>query len=162
MCSSDLGEAPGQQEDEQGKPFVGRSGQLLTKIFESVGIDREKEVFIANTVKCRPPKNRDPKPEEIKACNPFLVRQVQLVQPRILMLLGSPALKTILQESIPISKARGKWYKAQVNYMEEPLYIIPIFHPSYLLRQHSREKNSPKWLTWQDFKEVKSAMDFYA
>jgi DNA polymerase len=156
-----IGEGPGEQEDLQGLPFVGKSGQLLTKILESVGIDRNSQVFIGNTVKCRPPKNRTPFPSEIEACKPYLIRQIQLVKPRILLLLGTPALKTILEENLPITQVRGQWYKAEVDYMEDPLYIMPLFHPSYLLRNQSKEKGSPKWLTWQDIQEVKTALSFY-
>ena len=156
-----IGEGPGQQEDEQGLPFVGRSGQLLTKMIEAVGINRETETYIANIVKCRPPKNRDPKPAEIEACKSYLIRQIQLVKPKMVLLLGAPSLKTILGPEHKISKVRGEWFKAQVDYMENPLYIMPLFHPSYLLRNASRDTGSPKWLTWQDFKEVKAALDFY-
>ncbi len=156
-----IGEAPGEQEDLQGLPFIGKSGQMLTKILESVGINRETDAYIANTVKCRPPQNRTPLAAEMDACKPYLIRQIQLVQPKVMILLGSPALKTILEEMTAISQVRGKWYQASVNYMEAPLYIIPMFHPSYLLRNHSKEKGSPKWLTWQDAQEVKQALEFY-
>lgn len=156
-----IGEGPGEQEDQQGKPFVGRAGQLLTKILESVGINREEEAFIANTVKCRPPNNRTPLPTEIETCKPFLIRQIQIIKPKVLVLLGAPALKTILEEKLTITKVRGNWYQAQVNYMSDPLYIMPIFHPSYLLRNASKEKGKPKWITWQDMKEVKEALSFY-
>ena len=156
-----IGEGPGEQEDLSGKPFVGRAGKLLTKILEAVGINRETDAFIANTVKCRPPENRTPELTEIEACKPFLIQQIQLVKPKVLILLGSPALKTILEEKVPITKVRGNWYTADVDYMDEPLYIMPLFHPSYLLRNSSNEKGKPKWLTWQDMKEVKNALDFY-
>jgi DNA polymerase len=156
-----IGEGPGEQEDIQGEPFVGRAGKLLTSILESVGIQRDSDVFIANTVKCRPPNNRTPEQAEIDACKAYLIRQIQLVQPKILLLLGTPSLKTILEESLTITKVRGTWYKATVNYMDEPLYIMPLFHPSYLLRNSSKEKGKPKWLTWQDMKEVASALQFY-
>lgn len=156
-----IGEGPGEQEDLHAKPFIGRAGQLLTKILESVGINREKDVFITNIVKCRPPGNRDPKLEEIESCKDYLIRQIQLIQPKVLILLGSPALKTVLEEKLSISKVRGNWYQAEVPYMEEPLNIMPLFHPSYLLRNASREKGSPKWLTWKDMLEVKLAIDYY-
>jgi len=156
-----IGEGPGEQEDLSGHPFVGRAGQLLTKILESAGIDREKSVYIANTVKCRPPQNRTPLPTEIEACKPYLIRQIQLIKPKILLLLGSPALRTILEETLTITKVRGEWYTADVDYMEQPLYIMTLFHPSYLLRQQSKEKGSPKWLTWKDMQEVASALAFY-
>ena len=157
-----VGEGPGEQEDLEGKPFVGRSGQLLTKILESVGIDRDKEAYIANVVKCRPPGNRTPQLSEIEACKPYLIRQIQLVQPRVLVVVGSPSLKTILEESTAISRVRGKWYQMPVGYMDEPLYVMPIFHPSYLLRNARRDEGSPKWLTWQDMKEVRMALDYYS
>lgn len=156
-----IGEGPGEQEDLQGTPFVGKSGQLLTKILESIGINREKDVYIANTVKCRPPKNRTPSQKEIDACKPYLIRQLQLVQPKILLCLGAPSLKTIIEEQLPISKVRGSWYKAPVNYMDAPLYIMPLFHPSYLLRNQSKDKGSPKWHTWQDIQEVQLALRYY-
>ena len=156
-----IGEGPGEKEDLEGKPFIGRAGQLLTKILTAVGIDREKDVYIANTVKCRPPQNRNPHQEEINACKPYLIRQIQLVKPKILLCLGSPSLKTVLEEELPISKVRGNWYTANVDYMDSPLYIMTLFHPSYLLRYQSQEKGSPKWLTWQDIQEVKEALNFY-
>ena len=156
-----IGEGPGEQEDLKGIPFVGRSGQLLTKIFESAGLDRDKDLFITNTVKCRPPQNRTPVSEEIEACRDYLIRQLQLIKPKVLLLVGAPALKTILGDTPSISKVRGQWVTMDVDYMESPLYVMPIFHPSYLLRQSSKEKGSPKWLTWQDMLEVKSALTFY-
>jgi uracil-DNA glycosylase family 4 len=156
-----IGEGPGQQEDEQGLPFVGRAGQLLTSILSSVGIDRER-TYITNTVKCRPPENRTPTPAEMTACQPFLIRQIQLVQPQIIILLGTAAVRDFLGTTDPISKQRGLWVTTPVSYMTHELYIMPMFHPSYLLRNASKEKGSPKWLTWQDMKEVKIALDFYA
>ncbi len=156
-----IGEGPGEQEDLQGIPFVGKAGQLLTKIFESAGIDRHQDAYIANIVKCRPPGNRTPLPAETEACKGYLMRQIQLVQPRVLILLGAPALKTILNPSETISALRGKWQYYPVAYMSDPLAIMPMFHPSYLLRHASRETGSPKWHTWQDIKEVKAALDFY-
>tara|TARA_B100000427_G_scaffold95777_2_gene78920 strand:- start:3154 stop:3816 length:663 start_codon:yes stop_codon:yes gene_type:complete len=156
-----IGEGPGEQEDIQSLPFVGRSGKLLTKLLEYASINRDTDVFIANTVKCRPPNNRTPLQAEIDSCKPYLIRQIKFVKPKILLLLGSPSLKTILEETLTISKTRGKWYKTAVDYMPDPLYIMPLFHPSYLLRNSSKEEGKPKWLTWQDMKEVKSALRFY-
>ncbi|MGC6366984.1 MAG: uracil-DNA glycosylase [Candidatus Marinamargulisbacteria bacterium] len=155
-----IGEGPGQQEDEQGVPFVGRAGQLLTKILESVEINRN-DIYIANTVKCRPPKNRTPFQEEMDACRDYLVRQIQLVQPKIICLLGSAAIKSVLGPTDTISKIRGQWITKPVDYMSDELYIMPMFHPSYLLRNPSKEKGAPKWLTWTDMKEVKAALNFY-
>lgn len=150
-----IGEGPGADEDEQGLPFIGRAGQLLTKIFESVGINRQTEVYIANTVKCRPPENRTPKDEETKACFPYLEAQIRLVNPKIILLAGAPACKVILGNEEPMSKIRGKWF----TYKDTDISIMPIFHPSYLLRSPSKEKGAPKWLTWQDMIEVKNALD---
>lgn len=155
-----IGEGPGQQEDEEGIPFIGRAGQLLTKILESVDIHRD-DIYIANTVKCRPPNNRTPHPKEMSACQNYLIRQIQLVQPKIICLLGAAALKAILGPTESISKIRGQWVTTQVNYMDDDLYIMPMFHPSYLLRHASKEKGAPKWLTWNDMKEVKAALSFY-
>ena len=155
-----IGEGPGEQEDLQGKPFVGRSGQLLTKILEAVGINRETDAYIANTVKCRPPKNRNPHTSEIDACKPYLIRQIHLVQPKILVLLGNPSLKTFLGAHLGITKSRGQWFKQSVGYMTNPLYIMPLFHPSYLLRNTSKQHGGPRWLTLQDAQEIKAALSF--
>ncbi len=150
-----IGEAPGADEDEQGIPFVGRSGQLLTKIFESVGINREQDVYIANTVKCRPPENRAPLQPETDACFPYLTRQIEIVSPKIILLSGAPACKVIMKHEGTMSSVRGKWFKLDGS----DISIMPIFHPSYLLRYPSSTKGSPKWNTWQDMIEVKNALD---
>ncbi|MGA0241652.1 MAG: uracil-DNA glycosylase [Candidatus Marinamargulisbacteria bacterium] len=155
-----IGEGPGQQEDEQGVPFVGRAGQLLTKILDSVGIQRD-DIYITNTVKCRPPKNRTPSPDEMTACQGYLIRQIQLIKPKIIGLLGTAAATAVLGDIQPISKIRGQWITVPVDYMSDDLYIMPMFHPSYLLRSPSKEKGAPKWLTWTDMKEVKAALSFY-
>lgn len=157
-----IGEAPGEQEDIHGRPFIGKAGQLLTKLFESAGINRESELYITNTVKCRPPKNRTPLTKEINACNPHLQEQFQWVKPKIVLLLGAAALKTILKNAPPITKSRGKWIQLSVDYMTEPVNIMPLFHPSYLLRNSSNKKGSPKWLTEEDLKEVKRAISIYS
>ncbi|RAP32471.1 uracil-DNA glycosylase [Candidatus Marinamargulisbacteria bacterium SCGC AG-414-C22] len=149
-----IGEGPGEQEDLSGKPFVGRSGKLLTKFLEDAGINREKDVFIANIVKCRPPKNRNPTKLEIEACKPYLIRQIQLVKPKVLVLLGAPSLKTVLEEKLAITKVRGKWYKASVDYMEDDLLIMPLFHPSYLLRNASNKEGGARWLTALDISKL--------
>lgn len=153
-----IGEGPGEQEDLTGIPFTGRSGQLLTKILHSAKINRETDTFITNIVKCRPPKNRNPLKKEINACKPYLIRQIQLIKPKIICLLGSPSLKTILEESLPITKVRGKWYEATVNYMKDPLLIIPLFHPSYLLRNGSKKEHTPYWNTLEDIKKIKKKL----
>lgn len=149
-----IGEAPGFYEDKQGEPFVGKAGQLLDKIFESVGLSRQKDVYICNTLKCRPPNNRDPLPEEKEACRAFLDAQIEILKPRIILLCGKVALSSLLNTSIGITKVRGKWFDGPFGSK-----MMPIFHPSYLLRNDSHEKGSPKWLMWQDIQEVKKAYD---
>lgn len=149
-----IGEAPGYYEDIQGKPFVGKAGQLLDKIFASVGLSRENHVYICNTIKCRPPENRDPLPEEKIACREYLDAQIEILKPRIILLCGRVAVQSFLNTNLGISKIRGKWFEGP-NFSK----MMPIFHPSYLLRNDSREKGSPKWLMWQDIKEIKRVYD---
>ena len=156
-----IGEGPGEQEDLQGRPFVGKAGQLLTKILNAADIHRETEVFITNIVKCRPPGNRNPSEAESNACRFFLMQQLQLVKPKVLIVLGSPAIKNILPgEKRTITQLRGTWIKKTVPYMSDLLYVMPMLHPSYLLRNPSSEEGKPKWLTWQDIKEVKAFLTF--
>ncbi len=152
-----IGEAPGADEDEQGLPFVGRSGRLLTQILESVGIKRPDNIYIANTLKCRPPNNRAPLASEQEACWPYLEAQLKLVKPKILLLAGTPSVRNVLKIKEPISKIRGKWFKLE-GYPN--VSVMPIFHPSYLLRNPQKTKGSPKWNTWQDMQEVKNALDY--
>lgn len=149
-----IGEAPGFNEDQQGRPFVGRAGQLLDKIFESVGLSRTKDIYICNTLKCRPPDNRDPLPEEKAACKAYLEAQVDILKPRLILLCGRIAMASFLDTPLGITKIRGKWFDGPHGSK-----MMPIFHPSYLLRNASREKGSPKWLMWQDIQEVKRAYD---
>lgn len=151
-----IGEAPGEQEDLSGLPFVGKAGQLLTKILESAGINRETDIYIANTVKCRPPDNRVPENEETLACAPFLEAQIKLVNPKIILLAGAPAVKAILKKSEGITNLRGQWFKIE----NTDIMSMPIFHPSYLLRNQSKAVGSPKWQMWQDMQELKNAMGF--
>ena len=155
-----IGEGPGQQEDETGLPFVGRSGQLLTKMLASVDIHRD-DIYIANTVKCRPPNNRTPELNEMESCQNYLIRQIQLVQPKILILLGAASLRDILGNKFKITKCRGQWFRLDVDYMDDQLNVMPVFHPSYLLRYASTKEGTPKWLTLEDFKEIKAALSFY-
>ena len=150
-----VGEGPGQNEDETGIPFVGRAGQLLTKMLESVQIDRQNDVYICNIVKCRPPQNRKPLPAEMAACMPFLQAQINLIQPRYVLMAGATAMEGLLGIKQPISKARGQW----VTLPNSDIQAMPIFHPSYLLRNASREPGSPKWHTWQDLLDVKAKLD---
>ncbi len=150
-----IGEGPGQTEDETGLPFVGRAGQLLTKIIESVGFNREQDTYITNVVKCRPPGNRVPTDHEMATCFPYLRGQIQYIEPRIIVLVGATALKGVLGIKSPISKIRGQWLDTPFGCVR----AMAIFHPSYLLRNASNEKGTPKWLTWQDMQQVKQAYD---
>ena len=148
-----IGEGPGQQEDEQGLAFVGRAGKMLNKSFLSVGIDTNEDCYISNIVKCRPPNNRKPKSTEVDNCIPWLNSQIELIKPKVIVLAGSTAVQSYLNINQPISKIRGKWItKGNIKYM-------PIFHPSYLLRNSSNEKGKPKWLTIQDLKKVKKELN---
>lgn len=149
-----IGEAPGAQEDEQGRPFVGRAGQLLDRMLESVGLDSERDAYICNVIKCRPPDNRRPTAVEIASCRPFLWRQIALVNPRLILLVGATALEGVLGIKGGITRLRGQWRNGEGEGLEGRL-LMPILHPSYLLRNPSREQGSPKWHTWQDLKEVK-------
>lgn len=159
-----IGEAPGADEDLQGLPFVGRAGQLLTQILASVNIKRPDDIYIANTVKCRPPENRAPQSSEQEACAPYLEAQIKFVKPKIILLAGSPAVKAVLKTDEPITGLRGKWLKlpaVPAGRQGTDISVMPIFHPAYLLRNPSKEKGKPKWLTWQDMQEVKNALDYY-
>ena len=149
-----IGEAPGYWEDQKGTPFVGKAGQLLDKIFASVGLSRERDVYICNTLKCRPPDNRNPLPEEKAACREYLDAQLEILQPKIILLCGGVALQSMLPQYSGITKVRGKWFDGPYGSK-----MMPIFHPSYLLRNDSREKGSPKWLMWQDIQEIKRQYD---
>jgi len=149
-----IGEAPGYNEDMTGESFVGRAGQLLDKIFESVGLSRKTNVYICNTIKCRPPNNRDPLPEEKQACRPYLDKQLEILKPKIILLCGKVALTSFIDTNLGISKLRGQWFDGPYGSK-----MMPIFHPAYLLRNQSKEKGSPKWLMWQDIQEVKRLYD---
>ncbi|MBD2293342.1 uracil-DNA glycosylase [Anabaena sphaerica FACHB-251] len=148
-----IGEAPGQNEDETGLPFVGKSGQLLDKILASVNLSTEQDVYISNINKCRPPENRVPIPDEMAACKPYLLEQIRLVDPKIILLTGATAVKGITGSKQGITKIRGQW----IDW--EGRLCMPIFHPSYLLRNPSREQGSPKWLMWQDIQAVRAKYD---
>lgn len=138
-----VGEGPGRDEDLQGEPFVGRAGQLLTDIItKGIGLKRE-DVYIANVVKCRPPENRNPEPDEVAACEPFLKKQIELIRPEIIVALGKFAVQTLLQSKAPISKLRGNWHRYC------GIKLMPTFHPAYLLRNPADKK-----LVWEDIKKV--------
>lgn len=148
-----IGEAPGQQEDETGLPFVGKAGQLLDKILASVRLDSERDVYICNVIKCRPPGNRNPEPDEVAACKPYLLAQIRLVNPKIILLAGAVAVQAVLGDKRGITKIRGQWFQWQ------GYECMPIFHPAFLLRNPSREVGSPKWLMWQDIQAVRARLD---
>ncbi|MBD2576250.1 uracil-DNA glycosylase [Oscillatoria sp. FACHB-1406] len=148
-----IGEGPGQQEDETGLPFVGKSGQLLEKILASVELTVENDIYIANMVKCRPPGNRTPEAAEIEACKPYLLEQIRLVDPKIILFAGATALKGLTGDKRGITKVRGQWLEWDNR------LCMAIFHPAYLLRNPSAEKGSPKWLMWQDIREIRSRCD---
>lgn len=152
-----IGEGPGAQEDASGLPFVGRAGQLLDQMLASVGIDSERDAYIGNVVKCRPPDNRRPTPEEMAACLPFLHQQIALVAPAVILLAGATAMEGLLGIRGGISRLRGQWRFGEEGVLAGR-WLMPIFHPSYLLRNASREQGSPKWLTWQDLKAVKARL----
>jgi DNA polymerase len=137
-----IGEGPGYDEDVQGRPFVGKAGQLLTKIIESIRLPRE-EVYIANIIKCRPPQNRNPEPDEIQCCNPFLMKQIRVIRPRIICALGTFSAQTLLKTDTKISALRGKIFDL------EGIKVIPTFHPAFLLRNPERKRE-----VWEDMKKI--------
>src|SRR5262245_51567671 len=141
-----VGEAPGYDEDQQGLPFVGRAGQLLTKIIESIELKRE-EVYICNVLKCRPPENRNPEPDEVLACNPFLKRQLAAIRPKIVCCLGTFAAQTVLQTASSISKLRGKFFDM------DGMRVIATFHPAYLLRSPEKKRE-----VWEDRKQIRAEL----
>ncbi len=145
-----VGEAPGADEDAQGRPFVGRAGTLLDNIIASMGLQRE-DVFICNILKCRPPGNRDPKTEEIEKCLPYLKRQLEVINPEIIVALGAHAAKTLLQTQEAIGRLRGKFYEYYVSQELEPIKLMPTYHPAYLLRNYSRDN---RLRVWDDMKKV--------
>uniref|UniRef100_B8HRZ5 Type-4 uracil-DNA glycosylase n=1 Tax=Cyanothece sp. (strain PCC 7425 / ATCC 29141) TaxID=395961 RepID=B8HRZ5_CYAP4 len=148
-----IGEGPGQTEDETGLPFVGKAGQLLEKILAAVQLDSQQDVYICNIVKCRPPGNRVPTPEEMAACRPYLLEQLRLVDPKIILLTGATAVKGLTGDKRGITKIRGQWLEW------EGRLCMPILHPAYLLRNPSKEPGSPKWLMWQDIQTVRAKLD---
>ena len=138
-----VGEGPGRDEDLQGEPFVGRAGQLLTDIITKGMKLQRNDVYIANVVKCRPPQNRDPEPDEVASCEPFLVRQIELVKPRVIVALGKFAAQTLVRSAAPISRLRGQWHDYH------GIRLMPTFHPAYLLRNPADKR-----LVWEDIKSV--------
>jgi len=145
-----VGEAPGADEDAQGRPFVGRAGQLLDKIIAACGLKRE-DVWIGNILKCRPPDNREPSPEEIISCLPYLERQIELINPEVIVALGAHAARTLLKTQKPIGQMRGIFQEYNPGLGQKPVKLMPTFHPAYLLRNYS-EDNRRK--VWEDIKKV--------
>ncbi len=141
-----VGEAPGADEDAQGIPFVGRAGQLLTRIIESIGLSRD-QVYIANILKCRPPGNRDPEAEEVETCEGFLFQQIQSVSPKVMVALGRYAAQTLLRTETPISRMRGQFFEFAGG------VLIPTYHPAYLLRNPSAKRQ-----VWEDMKAVRAKL----
>jgi DNA polymerase len=142
-----VGEGPGADEDSAGLPFVGRAGQLLTKIIEAIRLTRD-QVYICNVVKCRPPNNRFPEPDEVAACSPFLIRQLEAIRPTVICCLGAAAAQTILQTKMSIGRLRGRFHE----YMGAK--VMPTFHPSYLLRNPEAKRD-----VWEDMKKVRALLD---
>ena len=141
-----VGEAPGADEDVQGIPFVGRAGQLLTKIIEAIGLTRD-DVYIANVIKCRPPQNRNPEPDEVETCEPFLFQQIDVIKPKVIVALGTFAARALLRTLDPISRLRGRVYEYR------GAKLIPTFHPAYLLRNPSSKRE-----VWEDMKLVRELL----
>jgi uracil-DNA glycosylase len=141
-----VGEAPGADEDVQGEPFVGRAGQLLTKIIEAIGLGRS-DVYIANVIKCRPPGNRNPEPDEVEQCEPFLFRQIDTVKPKVVVALGKFAAQCLLRTNDPITRIRGREFKYR------DAILIPTYHPAYLLRTPSAKRE-----VWEDMKRVRAIL----
>ena len=142
-----VGEAPGAEEDRRGEPFVGAAGQLLDKMIAAMGWSRES-VYIANVLKCRPPGNRDPQPDEVAQCFPFLVRQIEAVKPLIIVALGKPATHSLLSTTAPISALRGRFHEFR------GVKVMPTFHPAFLLRDPTRKRDA-----WSDLKQVIDELD---
>jgi DNA polymerase len=141
-----VGEAPGADEDQQGIPFVGRAGQLLTKIIEAIGLTRD-DVYIANVIKCRPPQNRNPEPDEVDTCEPFLFRQIDVIKPKVIIALGKFGAQTLLRTDAPISRLRGQVHDFR------GAKLIPTFHPAYLLRNPSSKRE-----VWEDMKMARGLL----
>lgn len=137
-----VGEGPGQNEDEQGRPFVGRSGDLLDKQIQAMGFKRS-DVYIANVVKCRPPNNRTPLANEVEACSGYLRRQIEIIRPNVIITLGGPAAKLVLGTSEGITRIRGAWH--EYTAVNPPVPVMPTFHPAYLLRQYTKENRAKVW-----------------
>ena len=145
-----VGEAPGADEDAQGRPFVGRAGQLLNKIINAMGLKRD-DVFICNILKCRPPGNRDPKPQEIINCLAYLQKQLEVIDPEIIVALGAHAARTLLETNKPIGQLRGRFHDYYPSLISKSIKLMPTYHPAYLLRNYSHDN---RLRVWEDMKKV--------
>jgi DNA polymerase len=145
-----IGEAPGRDEDIQGKPFVGRAGQLLTDIIKAMKLTRD-DVYIANVIKCRPPENRNPEPDELEACRPWIRRQIEIIQPKVIVTLGRFALQSLTEKGYAISSVRGQWLRY------DDIKVMPTYHPAYLLRNPAAKKE-----VWSDMKKVMAELGIEA
>ena len=145
-----IGEAPGRDEDIQGQPFVGRAGQLLTDIIKAMKLTRD-DVYIANVIKCRPPENRNPEPDELEACRPWIRRQIEIIQPKVIVTLGRFALQSLTEKSYGITAVRGQW----LDY--NGIKVMPTYHPAYLLRNPAAKKD-----VWSDMKKVMAELGIAA
>ena len=145
-----VGEAPGADEDAQGRPFVGRAGQLLDKIINACGLKRE-DVFIGNILKCRPPDNRDPRAEEIVSCLPYLQKQIEIIEPEVIVALGAHAAKTLLNTTKPIGQLRGHFHEYIAGIGRPPIKLMATYHTAYLLRSYTPENRRR---VWEDMKKV--------
>ena len=160
-----IGEAPGAQEDALGQPFVGRSGQLLDRLLDRAGFDLQRDLYICNAIKCRPPDNRRPTAAELAACRPWLIEQIRLIDPVLLVLVGATALEAVLGIKGRITRLRGQWLEPTTGARPSALVsalqgrrLMPILHPSYLLRFAREGEGSPRWLTGQDLAVVQQAL----
>lgn len=144
-----IGEAPGQEEDRLGEPFVGRAGQLLDRMLAAIGLDRDR-VYITNVLKCRPPNNRDPKPEEVRACSPYLRRQIELLRPRAILAVGRISAQQLLETAETVGRLRGRWHR--FGPCDTPLLVT--YHPAYLLRSPGQKRKS-----WADLKRVRDELN---
>ncbi|MBN1946475.1 MAG: uracil-DNA glycosylase [Bradymonadales bacterium] len=142
-----VGEAPGGEEDRKGRPFVGSAGQLLTKMIGAMGLHRD-QVYICNVIKCRPPNNRDPEMDEVVACEPFLIRQLEVIRPEVIIAMGRVAAQTLLRVKTPITRLRGRWTRYH------GIRLMPTFHPAYLLRNPQAKRE-----VWADLKQVMAELD---
>lgn len=150
-----IGEGPGAEEDKQGRPFIGRAGELLTKMITAMGLTRQ-DVFIGNIVKCRPPGNRAPMADEVEACLDYLIRQLRIIQPRVIVTLGNPATHTMLNTKVGITRLRGQWQSLPMLDADlAGIKVMPTFHPAFVLRQYTRDNRQK---VWSDLQEVMRAL----